>query len=50
MTFDVDDVLAQLSLEEKAGLLSGRDFWHTQGVDRLGVRSVMVSDGPRFMN
>lgn len=46
MTFDVDDVLAQLSLEEKAGLLSGRDFWHTQGVDRLGVRSVMVSDGP----
>jgi len=46
MTFDVDDVLAQLSLEEKAGLLSGRDFWHTQGVDRLGVRSVLVSDGP----
>ncbi len=46
MTFDVDEVLAQLTLEEKAGLLSGKDFWHTQGVDRLGVPSVLMSDGP----
>ncbi len=46
MTFDVDDVLARLTLEEKAQLTSGKDFWHTLGVERLGVPSVMVSDGP----
>ncbi|WP_432494400.1 glycoside hydrolase family 3 C-terminal domain-containing protein [Kineococcus auxinigenes] len=41
-----EDLLAQLTLEEKASLLGGSDFWHTQGVDRLGVPAVMVTDGP----
>jgi len=47
--FDVERVLASLSLEEKASLLSGLDFWHTQPVERDGatvVPSVMVTDGP----
>lgn len=44
--FDVEHVLAQLTLEEKASLTSGSDFWHTQGVERAGVPAVMVSDGP----
>jgi len=35
-----------MSTEEKAGLCSGLDFWHTKPVERLGVPSVMVSDGP----
>ena len=35
-----------MTLEEKAGLCSGLDFWHTKPVERLGVPSVMVSDGP----
>lgn len=35
-----------MTLEEKAGLCSGRDFWHTKAVERLGVNEVMVSDGP----
>ena len=43
---DVEHVLSQLTLEEKASLTSGLDFWHTQGVERLGVPSVMVTDGP----
>ena len=46
---DVERVLASLSLEEKASLLSGLDFWHTQPVERDGatvVPSVMVTDGP----
>ncbi|GAA0240217.1 glycoside hydrolase family 3 C-terminal domain-containing protein [Cryptosporangium japonicum] len=43
---DVPAVLAALSLEEKAALLDGSDFWHTQPVERLGVPAVMVTDGP----
>lgn len=35
-----------MTLEEKAGLCSGLDSWHTKPVERLGVPSVMVSDGP----
>ncbi|MEV7973910.1 glycoside hydrolase family 3 C-terminal domain-containing protein [Cellulomonas sp. NPDC089187] len=44
--FDVERVLAELTLEEKAALTSGSDFWHTDGVERLGVPAVMVTDGP----
>lgn len=35
-----------LTLEEKASLTSGRDFWSLEGIERLGVPSVMVTDGP----
>ncbi len=40
------DIISQLTLEEKAHLLSGRDFWQTQSVKRLGVESITLSDGP----
>ncbi|KQT93836.1 beta-glucosidase [Marmoricola sp. Leaf446] len=43
---DVDDVLPQLTLEEKVSLVMGGDFWHTAAVERLGVPRVMVADGP----
>ena len=43
---DVKALIAQMTLEEKAGLCSGLDFWHTKSVERLGIPSVMVSDGP----
>lgn len=46
VAFDVERVLAELTLEEKAALTSGSDFWHTDGVERLGVPTVMVTDGP----
>jgi len=43
---DVQKVISGMTLEEKAGLLSGLDFWHTKPVERLGVQSCMMSDGP----
>lgn len=43
---DVKKIVSQMTLEEKASLLSGADFWHTKAVERLGVPGVMVSDGP----
>ena len=43
---DIKAIISQMTLEEKAGLCSGLDFWHTKPVERLGVASCMVSDGP----
>ena len=43
---DPPALLAELTLEEKTSLLSGSGFWHTRAVDRLGIPSIMVSDGP----
>ena len=46
MKHNIKDLVKQMTLEEKAGLCSGLDFWHTKPVERLGIPSVMVSDGP----
>lgn len=40
------NLVAQMSLEEKASLCSGLNFWYLQGIERLGLESVMVTDGP----
>ncbi len=43
---DIEKLISEMTLEEKAGLLSGADNWRTKRVERLGVEDVMVADGP----
>lgn len=46
MERDLKKIVSQMTLEEKAGMCSGLDFWHLKHIDRLGIPEVMVSDGP----
>lgn len=46
MHHDIEQLLKELTLEEKAQLCSGRDFWMTQDNERLGIPKVMMCDGP----
>ncbi len=43
---DLKALVAQMTLEEKAGLLSGQDFWTTKAVERVGIPAMFVADGP----
>lgn len=43
---EIRQLISQMTLEEKAGLCSGLDFWNTKGIERLGIPSLMVTDGP----
>lgn len=40
------DLIAKMTLEEKASMCDGLDYWHTQPIDRLGIKSVALNDGP----
>lgn len=41
-----DDIVQRMTLEEKASLTLGSGHWTTASVERLGVGTVMMSDGP----
>lgn len=43
---NIDKILSELTLEEKASLCSGADFWHTKLIERLDIPPIMMSDGP----
>ncbi len=43
---DFDDLLGQLTLEEKVRILTGQDFWSTHPLPGIGLRSMVLSDGP----
>lgn len=40
------DIISKMTLQEKASLCSGKDFWHLKSVERLGIPEIMVCDGP----
>ncbi len=42
----VPELVGRMSVEQKAALCSGSDFWRTEGLEELGIPSVMVTDGP----
>ena len=40
------DSIDQLTLKEKASLVTGKDFWQTKNIDKAGIPSAFLSDGP----
>ncbi|MDD3422503.1 MAG: glycoside hydrolase family 3 C-terminal domain-containing protein [Bacilli bacterium] len=42
----IDELITQLTLEEKVGLLSGKNAWETLSIERLEIPSIHMSDGP----
>ena len=40
------ELVNKMSLEEKAKLCGGKDFWTLNGIERLNLPSIMVTDGP----
>ncbi len=39
-------IIKKMSLHEKCGLLTGKDIWSTKPIERLGIKSLNLSDGP----
>lgn len=46
MEKQIENLLSQITLEEKVSLLAGADLWHTVPVTRLGIPAMKVTDGP----
>lgn len=46
LTNRIDELTSRLTLEEKVSLLTGRDFWNTVPLESIGLRNMLLSDGP----
>jgi len=42
----IETLLGKMTLEEKVSMLAGTDNWHTRGIERLGIPSIKMTDGP----
>lgn len=40
------ELISKMTLAEKASLMSGKDFWQTVDIERLGIPSIFLADGP----
>lgn len=40
------ELIDKMTLEQKASLTSGKDFWQSMNIDELGIPSMFLSDGP----
>lgn len=40
------ELIGKMTLEEKASLMSGKDFWQTQEIEQLGIKNMFLADGP----
>ncbi len=43
---NIEKYIDEMTLEEKASLLSGANFWNTKPIERLGIPSIILTDGP----
>lgn len=41
-----ENLIKEMTLEEKASLMSGKDFWQTKNIDKYNIPSMFLSDGP----
>lgn len=42
----IEDLLSRMTLEEKVSMTVGTGAWHSTAVERLGIPSLKVTDGP----
>ena len=40
------EIISKMSLEQKAGFVSGCDYWHLEEAKELGLPKIMITDGP----
>ncbi len=44
--YEIEELVKELTLEEKIGMIHGQGIFHTRGVERLGIPPLWMSDGP----
>lgn len=49
MSLKYENIISQMSLEEKALMMSGKNTWQTVDYPQYGIPSMMMSDGPHGM-
>ena len=42
----IEEILKELTLEEKIGMIHGAGLFRTEGVERLSIPPLYMSDGP----
>jgi hypothetical protein len=44
----IDNIIREMTLEEKAAMIRGKDLWNTEAVERLGVPSIRMTSTIRW--